>query len=97
MIVVTESKLQEKVIKIFKRCGIFCDTVGSRGRRGFPDLVAVYDSRVVFIELKSPKGTGRVAPIQAHTHEIMRAHGATIYVIDSITDAEQVARELTDA
>lgn len=92
----TEAQLQEKIIKNYSKRGIFCFPVAGRGRRGFPDLVAAYRGAVVFIELKSPKGTGRLDPLQAHTIEEMRSQGATVYVINSIAEAEQIAEGLTD-
>lgn len=93
----TEAQLQEKIIKNYSKRGIFCFPVAGRGRRGFPDLVAIYRGVSVFIELKSPKGTGRLDPLQAHTIEAMRSQGATVHVISTITEAEQIAEGLTNA
>lgn len=54
--------------------------------KGFSDLFAVKDGRVVFLEVKNE--TGRVRPDQVHFLEMMRErYGCTAGVVRSVEDA----------
>ena len=57
----TEADLQTLIVDVAEQCGwlVFHDNDSRRNNPGFPDLVLVKPPRVVFMELKSDKGTLR--------------------------------------
>lgn len=91
MVVMLEKDLQRHVIGLFRSAGWrvchFHDSrrqikpgvfVGDVDAKGFPDLVAVKHSRVVFVELKSEKGT--VSKGQRDWLEVLSSAGQEVYV-----------------
>lgn len=56
-------------------------------RPGWPDLEFVLDGVIYFLEVKNPEN-GRVTPDQAEVHAELRAAGAMVAVVTSITEAE---------
>lgn len=79
----TEKSLQQWAKKCLLQYRILTYKFESPGRAGVPDLVCIGPNGVFFIELKSPKGTGRLSPVQELTIAEMRNHGAAIYVCAS--------------
>lgn len=57
------------------------------GRRGLPDLLLIRNGRTVHVEVKSPSGTGRLSVLQTRMIDTLRAHGAEIFVVDSLQKA----------
>ena len=59
----TEQAFQAQVKALARACGwlVFHAPAGNRAEAGFPDLVLVREPRVVFAELKSPKGVVKPA------------------------------------
>lgn len=56
------------------------------GRRGAPDRVVLLpDSRVLWVELKSP--TGRLSGGQVREHARLQAAGQTVISINNVEDA----------
>ena len=57
----TEADLQTLIVDVAEQCGwlVFHDNDSRRNNPGFPDLALVKPPRVVFMELKSDKGTLR--------------------------------------
>ena len=53
-------------------------------QKGAPDLVAVRDGRVVFIEVKAPRGA--LSQHQHAVHEALRARGAEVRVARGVND-----------
>lgn len=83
----TESVLQQKIMKAAKARGILAVKVEAVGRRGLPDLLLIHNGRTVHVEVKSPKGTGRLSVLQERMIATLRAHGAEIFVVDSLKKA----------
>lgn len=54
------------------------------GRKGFPDLFAIKDGRIVFIETKATKG--KTEKLQEYEHEQLRRRGMTVVVARSVAD-----------
>ena len=92
---VTEKKLQEKITKYCKKINnVLCYKFSSPSHRGVPDLIIIARGRTIYIELKSPKGTGRLSPLQVVTIKKMREHGATVYVIKDYDEAIRIIDDL---
>jgi hypothetical protein len=79
----TERALQNKCIRKAKALGWLAYKFASPANRGVPDVIFIYDGRVVFIEFKNPDGKGRLSALQKHTINLMRNNGAQVFVVDS--------------
>ena len=90
----TEAHLQGYLFRQAKRHKIFCRKMQATGRRGFPDVMLVND-RVVFIELKSPSGTGRLSALQFVEIGLLRHAGADVRIIDTKEGVDDLINELT--
>ena len=86
----TELQFQNWCVNQCKNAGVLVYKTAALGRRGFPDLLLVGGGQVVFVELKSPKGTGRLSDLQRHTIALLKDEGATVYVCNSREDFMQI-------
>ena len=93
----TEAHLQAYLFRRAREHVIYCRKMEARGRVGFPDILMVRDSRVVFIELKSPLGTGRLSAMQKREIRRLRDAGAQVYVVDSKEGVDNVFKQIADA
>src|SRR6056297_2883072 len=59
--------------------------VGMGVHRGFADLMVLCDGRVLFLELKSPKG--RLSPAQATFRDAVQAQGFGCALVRTLDDA----------
>ena len=81
-----EAKLQQKMVKLFKQSGILAHKMECSSTRGWPDLTLIYPSGVVvFVEVKTPRGT--TSTYQDKIHAQIRERKGIVYVIDSIEQA----------
>lgn len=83
----TESVLQQQIIKEAKKRGVLALKVEAVARRGLPDLLLIYNGRTVHVEVKSPKGTGRLSVLQTRMIDTLRSHGAEVFVVDSLKNS----------
>ena len=89
----TEAHLQGYLFRQAKRHKIFCRKMQATGRRGFPDVMLVND-RVVFVELKTPAGTGRLSALQKREIELLRHAGADVRIIDTKEGVDDLINEI---
>ena len=77
---ITEKAWQAKVIEAAKWLGwsVYHTHDSRRSEAGFPDLVLVRDQRLIFAELKSPKG--RVTPAQTQWLWLLGETFAEVYL-----------------
>lgn len=78
---VSEAQLQDQVVHVAKLFGwrVFHPWLSIRSAEGFPDLVMVRLSRIIFAELKSDKG--RLTPAQqAWRDDLERTGKVEVYV-----------------
>jgi len=54
----TEKQLQDYLRRAAKAAGILYSKLESRSTNGWPDCILIAGGRVVFVELKTPRGTG---------------------------------------
>jgi Holliday junction resolvase len=66
--------------------GWYVRKITSPSSRGIPDRLFVKDGRVVFIEFKA-RFTGKISPNQAREINLLRQHGAEVYVAKSVEEA----------
>ncbi len=84
----TEAQLQSTVIEIMRWKGWSCYHThdSRRSEPGYPDLTAVRDSRLMFVEFKTEKGRMRPAQIE-WLNMLVQAHGEVYLVRPSTMDA----------
>lgn len=92
----TESQLQNYLRGQARHHGVSFDKVESKSRRGMPDVLLVYKGVVVFVELKSPAGTGVLSEIQRSFIDDLRGNGAWVEVVASVKEVDDVIIELTE-
>ncbi len=90
----TERDLQNYLKKQCKSKGLLFHKLESKSSRGFPDCMIAYDGRVSFIELKSPKGTGSLHPLQINCITKMLDHRLDVRVIDNKTDVDLAIKQI---
>lgn len=87
---ITEDAIERHLIRWVK--SVRGKHIKIRFLRGWPDrLVLLQGGRVVFFELKRPKG-GKYEPLQLRVHEALRKMGFRVYVChtkDAINNAIQ--------
>jgi len=85
-----ESKLESKLVSHITILGGIAYKFASPNRKGVPDRLCVMpNGRAFFVELKAP---GKApTPLQRHEHELLRALGHTVLVIDNIGDVYAIA------
>lgn len=64
------------------------------GRIGLPDRLVILPGRLVFVEVKRPKG-GVIAPHQAYWLRWLSSHGHAVRVIDTPESVVELVKELT--
>ena len=84
----TEKNLQDYIMKECKKRNILCHKMESRTSRGWPDLLLMFGGQTVFIEVKSPSGTGKLSPHQVRTIHDIDCHGGWTWVVDSVLLAD---------
>lgn len=89
-----ESLIEKKVCDFAKSLGLEVYKFTSPSRAAVPDRLFICKGRHVFIEFKA---TGKkVTPAQDREHKRLRAAGATVYVVDSVTEGERIIRDTAD-
>lgn len=61
-------------------------------RSGTPDLMFLYRGRVLFVELKRPKG-GRTSAVQAEVHRGIEAAGGAVHVARDLAQVVDLIRD----
>ena len=92
----TEKALQNYLFRQAKAVGIYCRKMAAVGRRGFPDVLLAFGGVVVFVELKTPAGTGRLSAGQVYEIRALRACGLRVVIIQTKEEVDAVIKELTD-
>lgn len=91
----TEAQLQNYLMKQAKAHQVYARKLVAVGRTGFPDVMICFDGLPVFIELKSPTGTGRLSKKQNREIVNMRERGMTIMVLHTTQEIDNVIRAIT--
>ena len=91
---VTEKTFQKTVSAKARKLGIFVCKMEAVGQRGFPDLLLMYGGRSLYLELKSPKGTGKLSPLQERMQADMRAVGGWVEVAQDMDTIDSLLQKL---
>ena len=84
-----ERELEVKLKKIAKENACLFYKWISPGKSGVPDRILIRPGivgEVIFVELKSPKGTGRLTPLQRLRHAELLSAGCRVVVVKSIDE-----------
>lgn len=92
-----ERQLQEYLLKSANKARIYARKTVTPGRRGFPDCLLAYAGRVIFVELKSPTGNGRLSAHQVAEINRLKSKDMDVRVIDTKREADAIIQELLDA
>ena len=57
---------------------------GLGARKGIPDIIAIKNNRVLFLEIKSPKG--KQSEWQKQFQELIEGNGGEYYIVRSLDD-----------
>lgn len=79
-----ESKLQKAVRASLKKRGWLVNKTILCSVNGWPDIIAIKEGRVIWIEMKAPGKP--LEPLQQYVHEQIRNAGGTVYKIDNFED-----------
>lgn len=75
-----ESRIQAHIIRQLKATGYLVVKIGLCSLPGFPDLIALKDGRVKFVEVKRPGERPR--PLQEFRHKQLRDYGFEVEVFN---------------
>jgi len=85
-----EHAVEAELVRRVHALGGVCEKVQTIGGRGFFDrLILLPGGRVIFCELKRPRG-GRMSPHQLKYAECYRALGAVVAVVRSTADIDRL-------
>lgn len=77
-----ESLTQSKVIKKLKASGYFVTKIIQSSTNGIPDLLAIKNGKVFFVEIKSEKG--KLSKLQEYRINQLKDHGVVTHIINNI-------------
>ena len=90
----SEKVIERKLVKLCKDNGGLCIKLLSFHINGLPDRLCLFrPAKAIFVELKSSKQKPRA--IQVFMHEKLRALGFRVEVIDSVSQVENLIKEIT--
>jgi hypothetical protein len=85
---VLESAVENYLLDRVANCGGIALKVTTLGRRGFFDrLVVLPGGRILFVEVKRPKG-GKVAAHQRARHALFRTLGCEVRLVKTLADVD---------
>jgi len=89
-----ESKLQKKCAAYAKKYKVLVRKVHCEGRKGWPDLLLIFPvtGNTVYVEMKRPDGTGKLAELQKIERKKIIAQGASAYVCESFDYFVQIVQ-----
>tara|TARA_R110000803_G_scaffold128338_1_gene195764 strand:- start:2053 stop:2346 length:294 start_codon:yes stop_codon:yes gene_type:complete len=90
----TERDLHQYVKKICMKNSILFRKLRAEGVSGWPDCILAKNGKIIFIELKSPSGTGKLRPLQIRTIDAMKAEGLNVRVASQPHEIDRIVYEL---
>ena len=85
-----ESTIERKCTLFARQQGWFQVKIEKASIRGIPDRLYIRDGKTVYVEFKN--AVGRLSEEQVRVIAQMREHGAEVYVISSMEEANAIFR-----
>lgn len=79
----SEAKIQAQIIKNLERDGYYVVKLIQTNKNGIPDLMAIKDGRVAFIEVKD--GANKPTDLQAYRHKEITKAGCEVWITNQKT------------
>ena len=90
----TEKQFERHCAKKAKSLNVLAYKFQSPSNRGVPDMLFIFPSgETIYIEFKSPKGTGKLSTLQVKTIARLKKQKVNVYVIDKPQDFDAVIRK----
>lgn len=83
-----ESRIERKAKLLAQQLGWFQVKVEKTSVRGFPDRLFIRNGKTIYVEFKNE--TGRLSEEQVRVITQMREHGAWVYVISTLEEANAI-------
>jgi|TARA_R110000823_G_scaffold306886_2_gene429392 hypothetical protein len=90
----TEKALQKYCKKQAHAKGVLWYKIKFEGQRGCPDVLLAYKGKIIFVELKSPTGKGKLSELQSHQIKKLTDAGIAARVTDSREEVDKIIQEL---
>jgi len=88
-----ERQIEQKLVRAVRAMGGLAVKFVSPGCDGMPDrLVLIPGGKMAFVEVKTKGGQSR--PLQVKRHEMLRALGFKVYVLDDERQIQQILKEV---
>ncbi len=78
LIKMLESKIQKKIIDKLKKDGFFIIKIIRANISGIPDILAIKNGKVFFIEVKTDNG--KLSEIQKHRIQQIKENGIEVFI-----------------
>tara|TARA_R110002074_G_scaffold283078_1_gene454703 strand:+ start:672 stop:971 length:300 start_codon:yes stop_codon:yes gene_type:complete len=78
----TERVLQARCLKYARKQGVWARNITTPAYAGMPDCMFLYKGMTMFVEFKSPKGTGKLSAMQWHNIEELQVQGFPVFVVN---------------
>ena len=88
-----EKRIEQAMVLAVKKLGGLAPKLTVPGMDGFPDrIVLLPEGKIAFMEMKAPGKKPR--PLQRHRHPQLRDLGFRVYVVDELTQIQEVLNDL---
>jgi Holliday junction resolvase len=84
--VVTEAKIQSQIIAHLEKKGYYVVKIIQTNKNGWPDLQALKNGKIVFIEVKKDKG--KVSELQKYRHKELSNFGFKTIIAHNINELD---------
>ena len=88
-----EADIQKAIVERLQAAGVLVLFLQLAGGRGFPDITAMWNGKIVCVEVKRLHG-GRVSRHQYMISEALHEAGITVYFANSVDICELVLADL---
>ena len=88
-----EGRIESYLVRQCKIHGLLCYKFTAPSTAGVPDRIVIGNGQTVFVELKAPGEKPRA--LQIAIHRQIRAHGGTVFVIDTKTGVDDFIQLMT--
>lgn len=90
----SESRIQNKIIKYLNRNGAYTIKTISTNRSGTPDVICCLNGRFIGFEVKTDKGI--TSSLQEHHLELIKKSGGISAVVRSVDEVKQILKKFPE-